>query len=129
VPEPPPLGEAVAAHAAGLAGARSWDLYADVYAPAADVCFASGDIGELIALTVNYLEQETGAKLERADRSRVAQMVRRHGKTALYAFREAMPRVDVQTVPEFCKCATAVASRTAYKIRHTTNGASNAEGH
>jgi len=109
--------QAVVRHQQDVVGRRSWDLYLDVYSPAADEVFAAGDIGELIALTAHYVEAATGTTPDAAERKRVAALVRSHGKAALHGLREALMRTDDHTFPEMCRYATAVAQATHAKLR------------
>lgn len=115
--EMPPWRIALARARETINGRRSWDLYADVYAKAADDVFAHGQIGDLIALTVDYLEQSTDDDLSGPERRRVAELVRNYGKTALYAIHEALPRAEGGT-KAMLTYANVVAKSTLNKIRN-----------
>lgn len=115
---PPPAWRVVLAElVAAMRGRRSWDLYRDVYAPAADRMLAEGDLGDLIALTVDYLERVTGDDVDTDERKRLAKLVRSHGKAALFGLSEAVPRTDTQTVAEYVRYATTVAANVRARIR------------
>lgn len=107
-----------------LQGRKSWDMYADVYSPAADIVFHYGEIGDLIAITIDFLEAVTGEEIDTPERSRIAKLVRAEGKAALYGLGEAVHRVDTQTVPEYVRYAVAVCKKVNRSVRtRESNGA------
>lgn len=113
----PTWRKALAQQMGRVAGRKSWDLYREAYGPAADVVLNYGEMGDLVALVVDYVEAVTGEDLEGTERSRVAKLTRNYGKSALYALSEAVHRTDDQTVAEYVRYATAVCKNTAAKVR------------
>jgi hypothetical protein len=99
-------------------GARTWDLYADVYGPAADIAREhGGGIGELIALTVHMVGTIRGEKVTGGERARISQLVRFHGKVVLFAIAEAIPRVDDPSISAVIRYAAVVCRTSHQRIR------------
>lgn len=118
-PAPPPAlwRSALAEAMLATVGRKSWDAYTDLYSPAADAVLEAGQLGDLIALTVDYLESITGESIDSDQRKRVAQLVRSHGKAALYGLREALPRVENVVPEDYLRYATVVCQQTVAKKR------------
>lgn len=109
---------AVAERMAAVQGAKTWDLYVDIYGPAADAARdAGGSINDLIALAVHMLETIRNVKVTKTERGRIAQLVRLHGKAVLLGIAEAIPRVADDDVGAILRYATAVCRSTHRKIR------------
>ncbi len=109
--------DCLARHRNAVAGSRTWDLYRDIYSPAADELFAGGAMNDLIGLTIDYIVTVKGTKLTGAERARVSQVVRMHGKAMLYGYHEALARVDDVGINAATTYATAVARSAHHKIR------------
>lgn len=102
---------------------RSWDVYTDCYAPAWDaVLEATKDdpeppYGDLIALTVHYIETVDGSALgDDKARGQVAKLVRSYGKAALYGWSQALGITDDDSTTRF-RYARQVAERVAEETK------------
>jgi hypothetical protein len=115
----PPWRLALADAQRSVNGSRSWDLYADLYSPAADALFARGQLDDLVALAVSYVEQATGDELDTRERGRVAQLVRAYGKASLFGLHEALPRAGGGGLDAMTRYANAVCKSTVRKIRQS----------
>lgn len=102
---------------AAVNGRRTWDLFVDIYSPAADELFEKGSIGDLIALTVNYVETVIDGKVTGAERARIAKVVNLHGKAILYGMQEGLARTEGPGCSGAITYAVAVARSTHRKIR------------
>lgn len=112
------LAEAMIRHA----GARSWDLYEDAYSVAAnrvlaEIADGEQGIGELIALSVDYLETVTGDAIDGEDRKLIALLVRSHGKAALHALKESIGIADATCVRDYWRYARRICERNVARIR------------
>lgn len=101
-----------------MEGRRSWDLYRDIYGPAANRLFAEGCIGDLVALTIDYVENVTGDEADNAEKKRIAQVVHKHGKAALHGLHEAIGHTEDMTVGTYVKYALAVCKNTTTRLRN-----------
>lgn len=121
---PAPTWKRCLAERALAANGRSWDLYDAVYAPAWDaVLEATKDqpeppYGDLIALTVHYVETVDGLELDAAARKQVAMLVRSHGKAALYGWTKALGITDHEPTARF-RYARQVAERVVEDMKGT----------
>lgn len=106
-------------HRDAVTGRRTWDLFVDIYSPAADEVFADGNLGDLIALTLDYVKVVHGGDLTGAERTRIAKIVRMYGKAVIHGMQEAMSRIDSPGLGPAITYGAAVAQATHRKIRHT----------
>lgn len=105
-----------------LAGRRSWDAWADVYAPAWDTLARStAQPGEFVALAVNYVETVDGFELTGDERALVARLIRSYGKAGLYGLHRACGVSD-ETPRDRYRYARRVAERTLADLRTDRGG-------
>lgn len=108
---------AVSEKMAENAGRRSWDLYADVYAPAWDLMLGhhqdeeTSAVGSCIAIAVHYLETVEARPLTDGERALIARLVRQYGKVSLYALSRAVGATETMDVRAYYRYARAVAER------------------
>lgn len=119
VPVAPGWREAIGERMAAVVGARSWDLYADVYEPAWDLVLAgpNPNAGDGIALATHYIETVVGDELTAGDRSLVAMLIRQYGKAGIFGLSRAVGATENATVRDYYRYARQVCARIVAEIR------------
>lgn len=98
---------------------QSWNLAADVYLPAYSEIQSApgGDIGECIALAVDYVETIDDEKLNQTDRGLVAKLIRKYGKVGLFALDVAIGVTDEDDGRDRFRYARQVAAAKLEELR------------
>lgn len=98
--DPPPWLVTLSPKLEAIDTTGTWDLigaFADAWDTINDTFPPDQTMGNLIALTCDYIERVIGEKLLPEDRGRVAMLVRKHGKAALLGYDRALGATEDET--------------------------------
>lgn len=111
---PPAWQAVIGRRLAELDTTGSWDLldpYVDAWDEIHDMVPSSTAMGNLIALTCDYVSQVTGEAPPEQDRSRIAMLVRQHGKAVLLGYSKALGTTQDETPEARFRYARGVINR------------------